>query len=169
MRSHLITSGLAIALAFSGVIAPAVGQPIDRTIGQVDKTGELERAIAEGVRLGKEGSKESLISAIRQFEIVARLSQVQNDKAKQASALDWLGFIYNALGKKQRALDYHNRALPLRRAVGDQGGEGTTLTNIGAVYSAVGEKQKGVLDNTYEKDQVWQLMPSCKYFPCLND
>ena len=64
MRSHLITSGLAIALAFSGVIAPAVGQPIDRTIGQVDKTGELERAIAEGVRLGKEGSKESLISVM---------------------------------------------------------------------------------------------------------
>ena len=44
MRSHIITSGLAIALAFSGVIAPVVGQPIDRTIAQVDKTSEIDRA-----------------------------------------------------------------------------------------------------------------------------
>ncbi|MCL6750391.1 CHAT domain-containing protein, partial [Nostoc sp. CCCryo 231-06] len=49
-----------------------------------------------------------------------------------------------ALGEKQKALDFYNQALPLRRAVGDRAGEATTLNNIGAVYSALGEKQKAL-------------------------
>ncbi len=67
MRSPIITSALAIALAFSGTIAPAVGQTIDRAIAQVEKTGEIDRAIAEGYSLFKEGSKASLAKAIQKF------------------------------------------------------------------------------------------------------
>ena len=144
MRSHIITSGLAIALAFSGVIAPVVGQPIDRTIAQVDKTSEIDRAIAEGLRLLQEGSAESLRKAIGQFEKALELARSAQAKDKQALSLLALGRLYSALGEKQKALDYFNQALPLRRAVGDRGGEATTLNNIGAVYSALGEKQKAL-------------------------
>ncbi|MEY2911709.1 MAG: Glucose starvation-inducible protein, partial [Cyanobacteriota bacterium] len=42
------------------------------------------------------------------------------------------------------ALDFYNQALPIRRAVGDRGGEATTLNNIGRVYSALGAKQKAL-------------------------
>ncbi|MBG1240051.1 CHAT domain-containing protein, partial [Nostoc sp. NZL] len=49
-----------------------------------------------------------------------------------------------ALGEKQKALEFYNQALLLRRAVGDRAGEATTLNNIGAVYSALGEKQKAL-------------------------
>ena len=52
--------------------------------------------------------------------------------------------VYDALGEKQKALDYYEQALPLRRQVGDRGGEATTLNNIGGVYSALGEKQKAL-------------------------
>ena len=144
MRSHIITSGLAIALAFSGVIAPVVGQPIDWTIAQVDKTSELDRAIAEVTRLFKEGSAESLRKEIGQFEKALELARSTQAKDKQALSLLFLGRIYDDLGEKQKALDYFNQALPLYRAVGDRGGEVTTLNNIGGVYSALGEKQKAL-------------------------
>ena len=52
--------------------------------------------------------------------------------------------VYDALGEKQKALDYYEQALPLYRQVGDRGGEATTLNNIGMVYSALGEKQKAL-------------------------
>ena len=144
MRSNIITSGLAIALAFSGVIAPAMGQPIDRTIAQVDKTSELDRAIAEGFRLFKEGSAESLRKAIGQFEKALELARSAQAKDKQAFSLLALGRLYEVLGEKQKALDYYNQALPLWRAVGNRGMEATTLNNIGGVYDALGEKQKAL-------------------------
>ncbi|HAA32116.1 MAG TPA: hypothetical protein DCE56_35960, partial [Cyanobacteria bacterium UBA8553] len=52
--------------------------------------------------------------------------------------------VYDDLGEKQKALDYYNQSLPLRRAVGDRAGEAVTLNNIGQVYSALGEKQKAL-------------------------
>ncbi|MEH1966037.1 CHAT domain-containing protein, partial [Nostoc sp.] len=52
--------------------------------------------------------------------------------------------VYDALGEKQKALDFYNQALPLTRAVGDRSGEAVTLSNIGAVYDALGEKQKAL-------------------------
>jgi len=106
MRSHFITSGLAIALAFSGVIAPAMGQPIDRTIAQVEKTSEIDRAIVEGNRLFKEGSAESLRKAIGQFEKALELARSAQAKDKQALSLSFLGRLYDVLGEKQKALEY---------------------------------------------------------------
>ena len=131
MRSHFITSGLAIALAFSGVIAPGMGQPIDRTIAQAEKTSELDRAIAEGNRLFKEGSAESLRKAIGQFEKALELARSAQAKDKQALSLLALGRRFSALGERQKALDYYNQTLPLYRAVGDRNGEATTLDSLG--------------------------------------
>ena len=48
------------------------------------------------------------------------------------------------MGEQQKALEYYNQALPLRRAVGDRGGEATTLNNIGSIYFALGEQQKAL-------------------------
>ena len=110
MRSHLITSGLAIALAFSGVTAPAMGQPIDWTIAQVDKTSELDRAIAEVTRLFKEGSAESLRKEIGQFEKALELARSVQVKDKQASTLVWLGYIHFRLDESQKALEFYNQS-----------------------------------------------------------
>ena len=120
----------------------AVGSPVVGTIafpsGAIAQaqTRELNRAIEEGERLVREGSQASFVAAIRQFEIAARLSQAANNQAKQALALGWLGFIYDALGEKLKALEYYNQALPLRRAVGDRAGEATTLNNIGFLLAS---------------------------------
>jgi CHAT domain-containing protein/tetratricopeptide (TPR) repeat protein len=66
------------------------------------------------------------------------------DRAGEAATLNNIGHVYDALGEKQKALDYYQQALPLRRAVGDRAGEATTLNNIGVVYDALGEKQKAL-------------------------
>ncbi|MFN8489742.1 MAG: tetratricopeptide repeat protein [Caldilineaceae bacterium] len=60
------------------------------------------------------------------------------------SILNNIGFVYSALGEKQKALDFYNQALPLRRAVGDKVGEATTLNNIGRVYYAQGDVRKAL-------------------------
>ena len=58
--------------------------------------------------------------------------------------LNNIGYVYDALGDKRKALDFYEQALPLRRQVGDRGGEATTLNNIGSVYSALGDKRKAL-------------------------
>jgi tetratricopeptide (TPR) repeat protein len=58
--------------------------------------------------------------------------------------LNNIGAVYDSLGEKQRALDYHNQALPLRRTVGDRRGEAVTLNNVGLVNDSIGEKQKAL-------------------------
>ena len=42
------------------------------------------------------------------------------DKAGEAVTLNNIGVVYNALGEKQKALDFYNQALLLRRTVGDR-------------------------------------------------
>ncbi len=48
--------------------------------------------------------------------------------------LNNLGGVYNDLGKKEEALSYYERALAIRREVGDRTGEGITLHNFGTLY-----------------------------------
>ncbi len=55
------------------------------------------------------------------------------DRSGEATTLSNIGAVYDALGEKQKALDYYQQALHLDRAVGDRSGEATTLSNIGLV------------------------------------
>jgi tetratricopeptide (TPR) repeat protein len=66
------------------------------------------------------------------------------DRNGEAVTLSNIGAVYSDLGEKQKALDYFQQALTLRRAVEDRNGEAVTLSNIGAVYSDLGEKQKAL-------------------------
>jgi CHAT domain-containing protein len=66
------------------------------------------------------------------------------DRDGEAITLNNIGHVYGDLGERQKALNYYNQALPLRRAVGDRDGEASTLNNIGAVYDGLGERQKAL-------------------------
>jgi CHAT domain-containing protein/Tfp pilus assembly protein PilF len=79
------------------------------------------------------------------------------DRSGEATTLSNIGLVYSDLGEKQKALDYYQQALPLRRAVGDRSGEAVTLINIGAVYSALGEKQKA-LDYYQQALPLWRAV-----------
>jgi CHAT domain-containing protein/Tfp pilus assembly protein PilF len=52
--------------------------------------------------------------------------------------------VYQALGEKQKAIDFYNQALPICRAVGSRAGEATTLNNLGMAYDDLGERQKAL-------------------------
>jgi hypothetical protein len=41
-------------------------------------------------------------------------------------------------------LNYSNQALPVRRDVGDRGGEGDTLNVLGVFYNDLGDNQKAL-------------------------
>ncbi len=80
------------------------------------------------------------------------------DRSQEATTLNNIGLVYDALGEKQKALDYLQQALPLRRAVGARAGEAATLNNIGGVYDALGEKQKAL-------DYYQQALPGFRLLP----
>ncbi|MFM5947112.1 MAG: tetratricopeptide repeat protein, partial [Dolichospermum sp.] len=88
-----------------------------------------ERLFNEGMKLYQQGTADSLRQAIKKWEEALPLYRVVNDQKEEAKTLLGLGFVYDALGEKQKALDYYNQALPIRRAVGDRRGEATTLNN----------------------------------------
>ncbi|MCC5636669.1 CHAT domain-containing protein [Nostoc sp. CHAB 5844] len=103
-----------------------------------------EQAYSEGFKLYKQGTAESLQQAIAKWQIALPLWQKLGDKSNEALTLLWLGFVYNALGEKHKALSFYNQALPLYRVVSDRSGVATTLNNIGLVYSDLGEKHKAL-------------------------
>jgi CHAT domain-containing protein/Tfp pilus assembly protein PilF len=88
--------------------------------------------------------REKRLQAIAGYERAAGLWRSLRDDREVALCLHRIGTIYDSLGESQKALDYHNQALPLRRAAGDGAGEAATLNGIGNVYSHIGENQKAV-------------------------
>jgi len=56
-----------------------------------------------------------------------------------------VGDLYSDMGDKQKALEYYQQALLMRRQVGDHAGEAATLNNIGLIYDALGQKQKALV------------------------
>ena len=104
-----------------------------------------ERLFEEGMTLYQQGSAESLRQAIQKWQEARLLYRAVGDRGGEATTLNNIGGVYNALGEKQKALVFYNQALPILRAVGDRGGEATTLNNIGAVYYDLGEKQKALV------------------------
>ena len=110
-----------------------------------------ERLLEEGKALYQQGSAESLRQAIQKLQEARLLYRAVGDRSGESVTFIGIGAVYDALGEKQKALDFYNQALPILRAVGDsealrrnRGVEATTLNNIGGVYDDLGEKQKAL-------------------------
>jgi CHAT domain-containing protein/uncharacterized protein HemY len=103
-----------------------------------------ERLFEEGMTLYQQGSAESLRQAIQKWQEARLLYRAVGDRRVEAITLTGIGRVYDALGEKQKALDFYNQALPIFRTVGDRSMEAITLTGIGRVYDALGEKQKAL-------------------------
>ncbi|NET02193.1 MAG: tetratricopeptide repeat protein [Sphaerospermopsis sp. SIO1G1] len=129
--------------------APVTATPTNtKTIAQQPQNTDIkaaaDKAFTEGGELFKQKTAESFKQAIPKFQEAAKLYQEAGEKRSQSVSLHEIGYIYNSLGEKQKALQFYNQALPLKRVVADRGGEATTLNNIGGVYSDLGEKQKAL-------------------------
>jgi CHAT domain-containing protein/tetratricopeptide (TPR) repeat protein len=170
--SRLISwvSGTGLILLVGGAIGPgAIAVPmaqvkqvqtseLEKSVGTLpsiaaqQQTDEIDRALNEGMRLFREGSKESLVAAISQFEIALQLSRAKGDRSGQALSLLGLGRICVASGDQLKALKYYNQALTLYRLIGyapeerlrQRNGEARTLNNIGSVYDNLGDKPQAL-------------------------
>jgi len=58
--------------------------------------------------------------------------------------LNNMGWVSNALGQREKALEYYRQALPIREEVGDRAGLAATLNNMGGVYHALGQREKAL-------------------------
>jgi CHAT domain-containing protein/tetratricopeptide (TPR) repeat protein len=126
---------LAISL-LSGTLAAQNQQEAQRA---------AEGLYGEAVQLIDQGTNESLHAAIKKFEEALPLFRSAGDRQRVAWTVNNIGFVYNALGEKRKALDYFTQALPLIRAA-DLGptAEAVTLSNLGTIYSDFGETQKAL-------------------------
>ena len=123
--------------------SPSIAQQPAATEQEATRAA-AERAFQEGKQLYQQGTADSLRQAITKFEEVLPLYRAIGDRRKEAVTLNNIGYIYNALGEKQKALEYFNQSLPLSRATGDKVGEAFNLNNIGKVYNDLGQKQKAL-------------------------
>src|SRR5690606_5453099 len=48
------------------------------------------------------------------------LARAEGRRSDEATLLSNIGLVYNRLGQRQQALDYYERALPIREEVGDR-------------------------------------------------
>lgn len=132
-------------------------EEVRQATAQDKKRVAAQRVYAEAERVRAQGTKESLLEAIRKYEEAGGLYQAGGDRSGEANTLHLIGFIYASLGDKQKSLDYYQHALALRRAVGDRAGEAYTLTNLGAAYDALSERQKAL--DYYEMSlPVWKAI-----------
>lgn len=70
--------------------------------------------------------------------------EIDTYRRRESGFLNDLALAWSDLGEKRKALDFYEQALPLRRAVGDRGGEATTLNNMAAIYYQEGELERAV-------------------------
>ena len=78
------------------------------------------------------------------LQMARELAQEIEDSGLLGATCADLGFVYDDLGEKQKALACHKEELLLRRKAGDKRHVAATLTNIGGVYSDLGEQQKAL-------------------------
>ena len=62
----------------------------------------------------------------------------------EGTTLNNIGEVYDALGQKDKALDFYQQALAIRREVGDRFGESVTLFNIGLLLDEMGRTAEAV-------------------------
>lgn len=103
-----------------------------------------ERAFLQAQLLVGQGTRESLQSAIKKYEVALPLYHIAGDAGSEVKTLNSLGLIYDRLGEKQKALDYFMKALPLLSVISDSSPKAVTFANIGAVYYSTGEQTKAL-------------------------
>ncbi len=82
------------------------------------------------------------------FQALSLLRSIQSptpeERSREATALNNIGYDYALLGDPQTALDYFNESLAIRKTLNKPGDEGTTLGNIGNAYFLLDDPEKAL-------------------------
>lgn len=113
-----------------------------------EKHLEAESSYAEGRRLStaaasRDSAVESYERAVSLWQEEERLSADGREaRYGQANTLQSLGRLYKASGNLQKAVGSYERALQLRREIGDRQGEAYTLSDVAAAYRDMDNLEK---------------------------
>jgi CHAT domain-containing protein/Tfp pilus assembly protein PilF len=101
------------------------------TAGDADgKQAEAESLFREGLRLFKQTTRESRLSAAARYGRAEEIFHALGNRPMEAKAIDKTGQVYNRLGESRLALEAYRRVLDLYRDLGDRGNEASTLNNV---------------------------------------
>ena len=79
----------------------------------------------------------------RAFEYFTKALPIwEGNRNGEAYTLSGLGRFYFSQNEFEKAVDYHNRALPVMRDTGDIFGVGIILSDLGAAYAAMGDRTR---------------------------
>ena len=120
------------------------GQEVRDGASQDPPRSKAKIAYADGERLRRQGTAESLRKAIGKYDEALRYFRALGDRKGEASTLGFLGITYNLLGEKQQAFEVYNKALSLWRVLSNYKEEAAVLDHIGMLYESLGEKQKAL-------------------------
>jgi CHAT domain-containing protein/Flp pilus assembly protein TadD len=139
-----------IALSIFGTIAASVtvNLTVNPVLAQNDvsdsQKSQAKQLFNEGMKLYKQGTRESLTQAILKWKQAVSLYQEIKDTTGEANCLNNIGLVYSDLGEKQTALEYLQQSLQLAKTIKDRAPEARTLMGIGIVYNDLGKKQKAL-------------------------
>jgi CHAT domain-containing protein/Tfp pilus assembly protein PilF len=108
------------------------------------KRVEAERALAEGERLLKQETAESLSQSLAKYEAALQLYRSAGDRGGEAASSDKICQVYYLTSKAQKARDTCNQSLQLYQSLGDRSGEAVALNNIGGIYFQISERRKAL-------------------------
>jgi tetratricopeptide (TPR) repeat protein len=110
LRSSLLLLTLLLSLRAAPLVLAAPAAP-------PAPNAEVAALLQKGIQAYRTSHFKESLGA---FEEALARARALSDKAGEAAALQNIGFVYNGQGERQKALEFYNQALPLRRAVGDR-------------------------------------------------
>lgn len=99
----------------------------------VQRTGAFEAFMCLGKAQHNQGKTKD---ALQNFLAADKIGR---EDWQIATAANWLGNAYSALGDNDKALEHHNRDLAIVRRQGDQAREATALNNVALIYDNKGD------------------------------
>lgn len=111
-----------------------------RTVTARDRTRQAaNRHVTTGNGYRSQGSPERMRAGMVEYGKALALFKQINDKAGQATSLQYLGRLYEGQSDYRKAFENYSAALALWREVPDRRGEGYALSNIGTMQLYLGD------------------------------
>ena len=96
---------------------------------------QARAAFQSATQFNQQGTVESRQQALQKLEEVLRLYRTDNNIAKVANTLHFMGNIHANFGEFQTALDAYNQALTLSRQAGAKAEEASIFNSLGQLYT----------------------------------
>ncbi len=103
-----------------------------------------EEAFRAGLKQYQQKTKESVGSAIKNFEKAADAWHGLKDQYWESMALENSAISHSTLGDRRTALEQLSRALSLQQTIGDHYAESDTLVLIGTIHAAAKDQPKAL-------------------------